>query len=220
MPVRLFVGNLPYETNEADLRQHFAAVGPLSHVFMPVDRETGRPRGFAFVEYADKSLADAAVARLNNQPFKGRTLSVSEARARDDRPAGGFGGGSGPGGPRPGGPPGPRPEWSPRPPRPIGGGPGGGPGGAGAPSGAPAGKNFGPDAPRRGKAKPIKRREDGPKGPIRVKSGGRIYAVDDFEDQNADEPLADDLLLDDPLTKLPDDTDAPDDEGDEGDEQK
>lgn len=206
MPVRLFVGNLPYETNEADLRQHFAAVGPLSHVFMPVDRETGRPRGFAFVEYADKAMADAAVARLNNQPFKGRTLSVSEARARDDRPAGGgYGGGSGPG-PRPGGPPGPRPEWSPRPPRPP---MGGGPPGAAAPS---AGKNFGPDAPKRGKAKPVKRREEGPKGPIRVKSGGRIYAVDDFEDQNADEPLPDDLLADDPLTKLPDDYEGGDDE--------
>jgi RNA recognition motif-containing protein len=198
MPVRLFVGNLPYEANEADLRQHFAAVGPLSHVFLPVDRETGRPRGFAFVEYADKAMADAAIAQLHNQPFKGRTLSVSEARAREDRPAGGFGG------PRPGGPAGPRPEWSPRPPRPAGG-PGGG--GFGAPPATHAGKNFGPDAPRRGKAKPVKRREDGPKGPIRVKSGGRIYAVDDFEDQHADEPLPDDLLLDDPLTKLPDDFD-------------
>jgi RNA recognition motif-containing protein len=220
MPVRLFVGNLPYETSEADLRQHFAAIGPLSHVFMPVDRETGRPRGFAFVEYPDKALAEAAVARLNNQPFKGRTLSVSEARARDDRPAGGggYGGGSGPGGPRPGGPPGPRPEWSPRPPRPMGG-----PGGTGGPGGPPAagapGKNFGPDAPRRGKAKPIKRREEGPKGPIRVKSGGRIYAVDDFEDQNADEPLPDDLLLDDPLAKLADDvSDDTDDASDNTDD--
>lgn len=213
MPVRLFVGNLPYETSEADLRQHFAAVGPLSHVFMPVDRETGRPRGFAFVEYADKSLADAAVAQLNERPFKGRTLSVSEARARDDRPAGGgFGGGSGPSGPRPGGPAGPRPEWSPRPPRPMGG-----PGGAPSAPGAPAGKNFGPDAPRRGgKAKPLKRRDDAPKGPIRVKSGGRIYAVDDFEDQNADEPLPEDLLLDDPVNKLANDPDA--DEGPEVDE--
>lgn len=190
MPVRLFVGNLPYETSEADLRQHFAAVGPLSHVFMPVDRETGRPRGFAFVEYPDKAQAEAAVARLNNQPFKGRTLSVSEARAREDRPAGGGGGGFRPGGPGAGAPSGPRPEWSPRPPRPAGGGP------AAPPTSAPAGRNFGPDAPRRGKAKPIKRREDGPKGPIRVKSGGRIYAVDDLEDQNADDPLLDEPLLD------------------------
>jgi RNA recognition motif-containing protein len=188
MPVRLFVGNLPYETSEAELRQHFSAVGSLSHVFLPVDRETGRPRGFAFVEFPEKTQADAAIAQLNNQPFKGRTLSVSEARARDDRPAGGPGGGYGR---PPGGPAGPRPEWSPRPPRPAGAGPG-------APA-APAegrARNFGPDAPRRGKAKPIRRREEGPKGPIRVKAGGRIYAVDDFEDAEG-ETLTEDVL--DPL---------------------
>jgi RNA recognition motif-containing protein len=212
MPVRLFVGNLPYETSEADLRQHFSAVGALSHVFLPVDRETGRPRGFAFVEFPDKAQADAAIVQLNSQPFKGRTLSVSEARARDDRPAGGPGGGfsRGPGGP----PSGPRPEWSPRPPRPMGGAPG-------APAAAGEGgraRNFGPDAPRRGKAKPTRRREEGPKGPIRVKAGGRIYAVDDFEDAEADANLdllakdADDIL--DPLATAaadaPDEADAAD----------
>jgi RNA recognition motif-containing protein len=200
MPVRLFVGNLPYETSEAELRQHFSAVGSLSHVFLPVDRDTGRPRGFAFVEFPDKAQADAAITQLNNHPFKGRTLSVSEARAREDRPAGGPPGGfSRP----PGGPPGPRPDWSPRPPRPMGVGPG-------APA-APAegrARNFGPDAPRRGKAKPTRRREEGPKGPIRVKSGGRIYAVDDFEDAEADN-VADEVL--DPIT----DTDAEKDAGDD-----
>jgi RNA recognition motif-containing protein len=178
MPVRLFVGNLPYETNEAELRQHFGSVGPLSHVFLPVDRETGRPRGFAFVEFAEKAHADAAIAQLNNQPFKGRTMSVSEARAREDRPSGPGGFGS-----RPPGGPGPRPDWSSRPPRPIGVGPSG-------PPPAPDGRarNFGPDAPRRGKAKPTRqRRDEGPKGPIRVKSGGRIYAVDDFEDEGGTE---------------------------------
>ena len=201
MPVRLFVGNLPYETSEAELRQHFAAVGPLSHVFLPVDRETGRPRGFAFVEFADKAMADAAVARLNSQPFKGRTLSVSEARAREDRP-------SGPGGPpRPMGGGGPRPDWSPRP-RP------GGPAGPPPPPGSAADgrqRNFGPDAPRKGKAKPTRRRDDGPKGPIRVKSGGRIYAVDDFEDQGGEEPLIeDDAAVDDAAVEVvaeDDDTD-------------
>jgi RNA recognition motif-containing protein len=204
MPVRLFVGNLPYETSEAELRQHFAAVGPLSHVFMPVDRDTGRPRGFAFVEFADKPAADAAVARLNNQPFKGRTLSVSEARAREERPAGG-GGWSGGGAGRPPGPAGPRPEWSPRPPRPPGVG---GPGPAPGTSTEGRARNFGPDAPRRGKAKPVKRREEGPKGPIRVKAGGRIYDVDDFEDQGEEEPLLDDA----PAA----DTDAPAADADSG----
>jgi RNA recognition motif-containing protein len=194
MPVRLFVGNLPYETSEAELRQHFSVVGPLSHVFMPVDRETGRPRGFAFVEFPDKPLAEAAVARLNNQPFKGRTLSVSEARAREERPAsGGWSGGAGRP-PGPGGPAGagaPRPEWGARPPRPPMGAGGAGP--AAAPAEGRA-RNFGPDAPRRGKAKPLKRREDGPKGPIRVKAGGRIYDVDDFEDQGEEEPPVDEAL--------------------------
>ena len=57
MAVRLFIGNLPYSASEADLRAHFAAVADPSHVVMPVDRETGRPRGFAFVEFADRAVA-------------------------------------------------------------------------------------------------------------------------------------------------------------------
>ena len=212
MPVRLFVGNLPYETSEAELRQHFSAVGSLSHVFLPVDRETGRPRGFAFVEFPDKAQADAAVAQLNSQPFKGRTLSVSAARAREDPPAGGPGGGGfsrPPGGPTGG----PRPDWSPRPPRPMGVGPG-----ASAPTGEGRARNFGPDAPRKGKAKPTRRREEGPKGPIRVKSGGRIYAVDDFEDAEADANL--DLLAKDaddiPEPEVPDVELEADVDGDQG----
>src|SRR6187402_3399105 len=99
---------MPYGATEADLRSHFAAVGDPSHIVIPVDRDTGRPRGFAFVEYADRPLAEQAVQRFNQQPFMGRSLSVSEARPREERPAGGFrpsgpGGGGGFGGPRPGG---------------------------------------------------------------------------------------------------------------------
>jgi RNA recognition motif-containing protein len=169
MPVRLFVGNLPYDATEAELRQHFAPVGTLSHVFIPVDRETGRPRGFAFVEFNERPLAEAAVSRLNNQPFKGRPLSVSEARAREDRP-------SSPGGFRPpmgGRPPGPpRGDWTPRP----------GPGSSAPPApGEPRRREFGPDAPRKGKGKA--RREEKPAGPIPIRSHGRIYDVGD-----ADEP--------------------------------
>lgn len=176
MPVRLFVGNLPYETSEAELRQHFAAVGPLSHVFIPVDRETGRPRGFAFVEFADRPQADDAIARLNNQPFKGRPLSVSEARAREDRPAG----------PRPGGPP--RSDWTPRPPS-AGGFSPRLPSGEPSAPGEPRRREFGPDAPPRrgGKAKSGKmRREEKPAGPIPIRGGGRIYDVDDFEESGED----------------------------------
>ena len=76
MPVRLFVGNLSYEATEAELRQHFSTIGPVSYCYLPTDRETGRPRGFAFVEYADDSLANQAIDRLNNQPFRGRPLAV------------------------------------------------------------------------------------------------------------------------------------------------
>ena len=94
MAVRLFVGNLAYSTTEADLRTYFGTVAPPSQVVLPVDRETGRPRGFAFVEFLDRAHAEQAIQRFNGQPFNGRPLAVSEARAREDR---------GPGGPRPGG---------------------------------------------------------------------------------------------------------------------
>lgn len=190
MPVRLFVGNLPYDTTEVELREHFAAVGPLSHVFIPVDRETGRPRGFAFVEFAEREHAESAISRLNNQGFKGRPLSVSEARARDDRPSGlprtGGPGPGGPGGPpRPfGGPP--RTDWTPRP------APGGPPGPGGPPSGERPRRNFGPDAPRKGFGKPKgPRRDEKVGGPIPIRSGGRIYDVDDFgEEVTGEEPEA------------------------------
>src|SRR5690349_163198 len=86
MPVRLFVGNLPFDTTEAELREHFSAVGPLTYVYLATDRESGRPRGFAFVEFDAPSQAEEAVRRFNNQSFKGRPMAVNEARARDDRP--------------------------------------------------------------------------------------------------------------------------------------
>ena len=113
MSVRLFVGNLPYSATEADIRQHFGTVGDPMQVVIPTDRDTGRPRGFAFVDYDDRGVAERAIQQLHGQPFKGRPLSVSEARPREARPPMGAGGFSGPrppmgGGPRPpmgGGPP-------------------------------------------------------------------------------------------------------------------
>ena len=89
MAVRLFVGNLSYTTTEADLRTYFGAVAPPSHVVLPVDRETGRPRGFAFVEFLDRAQAEEAIQKFHGQVFNGRPLSVSEARAREDRGPGG-----------------------------------------------------------------------------------------------------------------------------------
>ena len=104
MAVRLFVGNMPYGATEADLRAHFSGVGEPSQIVIPVDRETGRPRGFAFVEFLDRPVAEEAIKRFNQQPFMGRSLSVSEARPREAggcgrrrfRPAGGGGGFGGP----------------------------------------------------------------------------------------------------------------------------
>ena len=103
MGVRLFVGNLSYATTEADLRSYFGAVAPPAQVVVPVDRETGRPRGFAFVEFSDRSHAEQAIQRFNGQVFNGRPLAVSEARAREDRGPGGPRPGGGFSGPRPGG---------------------------------------------------------------------------------------------------------------------
>src|SRR5215471_20114091 len=96
---------MPYGATEADLRAHFSGVGTPSQIVIPVDRETGRPRGFAFVEFIERPMAEEAINRFNQQPFMGRTLSVSEARPREERPAGGGfrPSGGGPGGFRPGG---------------------------------------------------------------------------------------------------------------------
>ena len=85
MSVRLFIGNLPYAATEAELREHLSSVGEPASVVLPVDRETGRPRGFAFVDYADRAVAEEAISRFDQQPFKGRPLAVSEARPREER---------------------------------------------------------------------------------------------------------------------------------------
>jgi RNA recognition motif-containing protein len=177
LAVRLFVGNLSYATTEADLRAYFGTIAPPSQVVLPVDRETGRPRGFAFVEFADRAHAEDAIQRFNGQVFNGRPLAVSEARAREDR---------GPGGPRPGGPSGPRPGgFGPRPggfgPRPPGsfGGPRFDPA---APS-PPRNRNFGPDAkPQRGGAKKKQKDADRPRGPIPLKATGRSFTLEGEDD--------------------------------------
>jgi RNA recognition motif-containing protein len=199
MPVRLFVGNLPYDTTEPDLREFFSAVGPLSNVIIPVDRETGKRRGFAFVEFSDPAQAEEASRRLNNQPYKGRNITINEARARENRPD------SGPGARSPMRPAGasPRPSFNPRP-------------SLGRPDFAPnplenekAGRadrrrNFGADA------KPVRKRKvnygakgemGGKKGPIRERAGGQIFGYDNNEDdedldylQDFKEPEEEDVI--------------------------
>src|SRR4029077_17965045 len=115
MPVRLFVGNLPYDATEEDIRAHFSTAGNVVNVFVPLDRETGRKRGFAFVEFNDNAEAQEAIRLFNSQPFRGRPLAVNEARAKEARPPGPSGAGPYRPAPRPmGGSPSPRP-YTPRP---------------------------------------------------------------------------------------------------------
>ncbi len=89
-PSRLFVGNLPYDTTVAELKEWFSTVGLVSSVSLPVEREGGKPRGFAFVDFPDPAQAAEAIRRFHNQSFKGRLLAVSEARARESRPSAPF----------------------------------------------------------------------------------------------------------------------------------
>src|SRR3954447_5213596 len=90
----LYVGNLPFGTNEADLHQLFGQYGTVTKAQVISDRETGRSRGFGFVEMSDG--ADAAVSAVDGAEYQGRRLTVNEAKPREDRPrGGGYGGGRG-----------------------------------------------------------------------------------------------------------------------------
>jgi cold-inducible RNA-binding protein len=94
----LYVGNLPHSTTESDLRSLFEAQGAVEKVSLVIDRDTGRSRGFGFVEMTNASEADKAIAALNGTDFGGRTLTINEAKAKSQRPWGGsnrFGGGGG-----------------------------------------------------------------------------------------------------------------------------
>jgi len=92
---KLYVGNLPFSTTEAELRQAFEKHGQVESVAVIMDRETGRPRGFAFVEMADANGAAAAMQSLDGREFGGRALRVNEANERPPRSGGGGGGGYG-----------------------------------------------------------------------------------------------------------------------------
>jgi len=172
MSVRLFVGNLAYDVTEAELREFVAAAGTPLSVRLLTDRETGKPRGFAFVEFSDAAQAEEAVRRFHQQVFKGRPLVVNEARPREE--------GAGPrsnafaqvgrsGGPGP-------TERTMRSDQPT--------------------RTFGPDAPPRGKRKPKGRGSKGeraPKGPLRERIGGQFFAggVDDSQE----DPGVDDVAF-------------------------
>ncbi|MDC0678158.1 MULTISPECIES: RNA recognition motif domain-containing protein [Sorangium] len=89
---RLYVGNLSFSTTRETLESAFAAAGEVREIAMPTDRETGQPRGFAFVTMGSAQAANSAISQLNGAVLDGRALKVNEAQ---ERPARGFGGGGG-----------------------------------------------------------------------------------------------------------------------------
>jgi cold-inducible RNA-binding protein len=111
---KLFVGNIPHSTSEAELRALFEPHGKVDQVSVVTDRDTGRSRGFAFVEMTDSAEAEKAIAALNGKELGGRALNINEARPKTDRGGSGprSGGGGRPGGGRSGGGGGGRDDYS------------------------------------------------------------------------------------------------------------
>lgn len=100
MSAKLYVGNLAFNTTEQDLQDQFGQFGQVSSASIVTDRDTGRSRGFAFVELESKESAQAAIQAMNGKELDGRALTVNEAKPREDRGGGGggrggFGGGGG-----------------------------------------------------------------------------------------------------------------------------
>ena len=89
----IYVGNLSFDATEDQVRSMFEAYGPVDRVSIITDRDSGQPRGFAFVEVSDDESADKAMEALNGTNLGGRNLTVNEARPKADRPRGGGGGG-------------------------------------------------------------------------------------------------------------------------------
>lgn len=163
MPVSLFVGNLPYNATEGELRELFSEVGPLVNVYLPTDRETGKLRGFAFVDFRERTDAEEAIRRFNQQLFKGRPLTINEARAREERP---------------------RTSVPPRPPSfnsgfspsaPVNEPPP-------LPSEAKPTRNFGPDASKRRSNKNDQKSSRGPKRPMKDVGRSQFFGGDDDDD--------------------------------------
>ena len=103
MQNKLYVGNMSFDTTQRDLEDAFAAFGSVQSVNVVTDRDTGRPRGFAFVEMSNDSEAQAAIQGLDQQDLSGRRLTVNIAKPRENRSGGGgggYGGGGGGGGNR------------------------------------------------------------------------------------------------------------------------
>lgn len=201
MGTRLFVGNLSYSVNEQDLKEAFVAEGiEVRSVKVALDRESGRPRGFAFVETMTDEGAKLSIEKLSGRVLQGRSIVIEEAQAR----AAGPRPGGAPGAPRPGGFGAPRPAGfggagaaPSAPPGPRGPGfggarpPGGGPGGfgpprpAGPPGSAPPSSAFGKDKEPRGerRERPEKKRSSRPRPEERQRGNWRWNGrVDDSDD--------------------------------------
>ena len=91
--MKMYVGNLSFQTTSQDLQDVFAQHGEVTDVHLPTDRESGRPRGFAFVTMGSKEGMESAIKSLDGTDLDGRTIKVNEARPREDRGGGGGGGG-------------------------------------------------------------------------------------------------------------------------------
>lgn len=98
MSMKLYVGNLSFQTSTEELQQLFAQAGAVESATIVEDRDTGRSRGFGFVEMSSKAEGEAAIAQLNGAELNGRALTVNEAKPRENRGGGGFGGGGNRGG--------------------------------------------------------------------------------------------------------------------------
>ena len=98
MSTKLYVGNLAFQTSSTDLQELFSQAGTVESASVIEDRDTGRSRGFGFVEMASKEEAEAAISQFNGKEFNGRNLTVNEARPREERGGGNRGGGRGFGG--------------------------------------------------------------------------------------------------------------------------
>ncbi|MBP6823692.1 MAG: RNA-binding protein [Acidobacteria bacterium] len=93
--MKLYVGNLSFQTTDQDLQGLFSQAGTVESVSLVTDRETDRPRGFGFIEMGSKAEGEAAISQFNGKEVDGRSLTVNEAKPRENRGGGGFGGGGG-----------------------------------------------------------------------------------------------------------------------------
>lgn len=96
--MKIYVGNLPFDATQSGVQDLFSEFGQVSEVTLINDRETGRPRGFGFVEMPDAAEGNKAIESLNGRPFGGRTLNINEAKPRENNRSGGGGYGGGGGG--------------------------------------------------------------------------------------------------------------------------